>query len=78
MATATKERSSAKKVTGTGKNKNCWPGFEPVPDKKPDSKGSCRRIPGEHSASTRKATQRFAAADKLGKQGKPNPRKKSK
>lgn len=72
MATA-KKSTSKKKVTGTKKNGPCWPGFEPVPGKKPGTKGSCKRIPGEHSAATRRATQRFAAADKLGKQGKPNP-----
>lgn len=41
--------------------------------KRPGTKGSCQRILGEHSAATRRATQKFAAAAKLGKQGKPNP-----
>jgi hypothetical protein len=76
---STSEKSSTKKapaektVTGTKKNQNCWPGYEPVPGKKPGTKGSCQRIPGKHSAATRRATQKFAAASKLGKQGKSKP-----
>ena len=74
--TTSRKPSGKKKVTGTKKNQNCWPGFEPTPGKKPGTKGSCQRIPGEHSAATRRATQRFAAASKLEKQGKPNPNQK--
>jgi hypothetical protein len=54
----------------------CWPGFEPVPGKSPRQKGSCKPIPGKHSKATKRATQRAAAASKLEKQGKPNPRRK--
>ena len=53
-----------------------WPGYEPVPGKKPRSKGSCKPKPGPHTKSTRRATQRAAAASKLEKQGKPNPKAK--
>src|SRR5579875_2637161 len=88
MATATKssqhksartgsasgKRAAKKTVQGTHKNGHCWPGYEPVPGKKANTKGSCKRVPGEHSASTRRATQKFAAASKLSKQGKPNPK----
>ena len=51
-----------------------WPGYEPVPGKKPRSKGSCK--PKPHIKSTRRATQRAAAASQLEKQGKPNPKAK--
>jgi hypothetical protein len=61
--------ATAKKTTP---GNPCWPGFEPVPGKKPRSKGSCKPKPGPHSKSTRRATQRAAAA-KLEKAGKPNP-----
>jgi hypothetical protein len=74
----TVKRGTAKNATsrGTKKNAHCWPGFEPVPGKKAGTEGSCRRIPGEHSAATRQATQRFAAASKLEKQGRPNPKRR--
>jgi hypothetical protein len=55
----------------------CWPGYEPVPGKKPHSKGSCKPKPDHHSKPTRRATQKAAAASKLEKQGKPNPKAKS-
>jgi hypothetical protein len=55
----------------------CWPGFEPVPGKAPRQKGSCKPIPGEHSKATKRATKKAAAASKLEKQGKPNPRHKA-
>jgi hypothetical protein len=59
--------ATAKKTT----HKNpCWPGFEPVPGKKPRGKGSCKPKPGPHSKSTRGATQKAAAASKLEKAGK--------
>ncbi len=73
--TTPKKNSSAKKVTGTNKNQNCWPGFEPTPGKKRGAKGSCKPMPGKHSAITRRATQKFAAANQLDKQGKANPDK---
>jgi hypothetical protein len=53
----------------------CWPGFEPAPGKEPGTKGSCKPEPGKHSAATKKATQK-AAASRLEKAGKPNPRSK--
>jgi hypothetical protein len=62
--------ATAKKQT---RKNPCWPGFEPVLGKKPRSKGSCKPTPGPHSKSTRRATQRAAAASKLQKLGKPNP-----
>jgi len=67
-------RAENSKTQGTKKNGHCWPGFEPVAGRKAGTKGSCERIPGEHSAATRRATQRFAAASKLSRQGKPNPK----
>ena len=48
-------------------NNHCWPGYEPVPGKMPGTKGSCRPKPGTHSKSTRRATQKAAAASKLSK-----------
>lgn len=38
MAARKKARKSSKKKTT-----RCWPGYEPVPGKKPFSKGSCRK-----------------------------------
>jgi hypothetical protein len=58
------------------KKNPCWPGFEPVPGKQPRTKGSCRPKPGTHSKATKRATQRSAAASKLSKAGKPNPKAK--
>jgi hypothetical protein len=52
----------------------CWPGFEPVPGKKPRRKGSCKPKPGTPTKSTRRATQKAAAASYLEKAGKPNPK----
>ena len=48
MATTTKKTSSRGKAKGTsnkgsGKSERCWNGYEPVPGKKPYSKGSCRK-----------------------------------
>ena len=48
----------------------CWPGFEPVPGKAHNEKGSCKPVPGKKSAATKKADQKAAAASKLQKQGK--------
>jgi hypothetical protein len=58
----------------TKKENPCWPGYQPVPGKKPGSKGSCAPIPGAHSKATKRATQKAAAASKLEKQRKPNPK----
>jgi hypothetical protein len=58
------------------KENPCWPGFEPVPGKKPRTKGSCKPEPGQHSAATKHATQKAAAASKLEKAGKPKPKSK--
>jgi hypothetical protein len=66
--------TSAKKASRP--SNPCWPGFEPVPGKKPRTKGSCQPEPGHHSKTTRRATQKDAAASKLEKQGKPKPRAK--
>jgi len=54
----------------------CWPGFEPVPGKQPRTKGSCKPEAGPHSTATKRATQKAAAASKLEKAGRPNPKKK--
>ncbi len=54
----------------------CWPGFEPVPGKQPRTKGSCKPVPGEHSKATKRATQKAAAASKLEKAVRPNPKAK--
>ena len=69
----TTAKKSAKKAASKGNP--CWPGFEPTPGKKPGTKGSCKPEPGKHSASTKRATQKAAAASKLEKAGKPNPKK---
>jgi hypothetical protein len=79
MATAKKSaKKSAKKASSkktssnksTGKGNPCWPGFEPTPGKEPGTKGSCKPEPGKHSAATKKATQKAAAAAKLEKSGR--------
>jgi len=47
---------------------HCWPGFEPVPGKKPREKGSCK--PKVHqTAAEKKADSRAAAASKREKTG---------
>jgi hypothetical protein len=79
MATATShktrqssQKKSAKKSVkraNAKKSNRCWPGFEPVPGKRPGTKGSCKREPGPHSKATRHATQKAAAASKLEKRG---------
>ncbi len=66
-------KKAAKKSSG---GDNCWPGFEHTPGTTPGKKGSCEPVPGAHSKATRKATQKTAAASKLGKAGKPNPKAK--
>jgi len=73
------KKSAAKKSaakTSSAKKNPCWPGFEPVPGKQPRTKGSCKPVPGEHSKATKCATQKAAAASKLEKAGRPNPKAK--
>ncbi len=79
MTTAKKSVKKAAKKSSAKKSSNesnpCWPGFEPTPGKEPGTKGSCKPEPGEHSKATKKATKKAAAASKLEKAGKPNPKK---
>lgn len=70
----TTAKKAAKKSASNGNP--CWPGFEPVLGKKPRTKGSCKPEPGKHSAATKRATRKAAAASKLEKAGKPNPKSK--
>jgi hypothetical protein len=39
---ATTKKAAPKKKTTAKKQTRCWEGYEPVPGKKPYSKGSCR------------------------------------
>lgn len=71
----TAAKKSAIKKSSSKKNP-CWPGFEPTPGKTPGTKGSCEPEPGKHSKATKKATQKAAAASRLEKAGKSNPKKK--
>jgi hypothetical protein len=64
-------------MTTAKQTSRCWPGFEPVPGKTPHEKGSCKPKPGKKSAAVKRADQKAAAASKLKKQGKPNPRRKA-
>lgn len=78
-ATATKaaaKKSAKKAAQKTSEANHCWPGFEPAPGKKAGEKGSCKPVSGTHSKATKRATQKAAAASKLEKQGKPNPRER--
>jgi hypothetical protein len=68
------KKSATKK--SSSKSNACWPGFEPVPGKQPRTKGSCKPAPGKHSKATKKATRKAAAASKLEKAGKRNPKTK--
>jgi hypothetical protein len=70
----TTAKKSAKKSAAEGNP--CWPGFQPTPGKQAGTKGSCEPEPGTHSSATKRATQRTAAASKIEKQGKPNPKVK--
>jgi hypothetical protein len=45
----------------------CWPGFEPVPGKARNEKGSCKPKAGRQSKAVRRADQKAAAAGKLQK-----------
>ncbi len=64
-------RKTAKKAAKKSGSDTCWPGFEHTPGTTPGEKGSCKPEPGTHSKATKKATQKTAAASKLGKAGKP-------
>jgi hypothetical protein len=55
----------------------CWPGFEPVPGKKPRRKGSCKPKPGTPTKSTRRATQKAAAASLPRKSRQTQPQNKN-
>jgi hypothetical protein len=52
----------------------CWPGFEPVPGKKPRRKGSCKPKPGTPTKSTR---QKAAAASLPRKSRQTQPQNKN-
>ena len=77
------KKSPAKKSAGkkapakqsAAEGNHCWPGFKPTPGKKAGEKGSCEPEPGAHSKSTKKGTQKAAAASMLEKAGKPNTKK---
>ena len=65
------KKAPAKKSPKSGSETNsCWPGFEPVPGKGHNEKGSCKPKAGKKSAGVKKADQKAAAASKLRKQGK--------
>ena len=55
----------------TSATNHCWPGYEPVPGKAHNEKGSCQPKPGKQSKSVRRTDQKAAAASKL---QKTNPR----
>jgi hypothetical protein len=69
-------KTAGRKASKSQKGNPCWPGFEPALGKKPGTKGSCKPEPGRHSKATKRATQKAAAASKLEKAGKPNPKTK--
>jgi hypothetical protein len=69
--------SSSNKSSNAKQSSRCWPGFEPVTGKAPREKGSCKPKAGKKSAGVKQADQKAAAASKLEKQGKPNPRRKA-
>jgi hypothetical protein len=50
-------------MTTAKKTSHCWPGFEPVPGKKPMTKGSCEPKKTQ-TAGEKKADARAAAASK--------------
>ncbi len=62
----------AKKTAEEGNH--CWPGFEPTPGKMAGTKSSCQPKPGKQSPAVKKADAKAAAASKLQKRGKPNPK----
>jgi hypothetical protein len=63
-----KSASKAPTKKGSSETNACWPGFEPVPGKGHNEKGSCKPKPGKKSAGVKKADQKAAAASKLEKQ----------
>ena len=71
-AKKTPAKKTAKKAAkkSTSESNACWPGFEPVPGKAHNEKGSCKPKPGKKRPATKKADQKAAAASKLSKQGK--------
>ena len=75
-AKTSRPKTPNKKTSSSKKSNPCWPGFEPTPGKTPGTKGSCKPEPGKHSKATKRATQKTAAASKLEKTGRPNPKTK--
>ena len=73
---AKKSASKAPAKQTAAEGNHCWPGFEPTPGKMAGTQGSCKPKPGRKSAALKKADSKAAAASKLEKQGKPNPKKK--
>lgn len=67
------KKAPAKKSASEGNH--CWPGFKPTPGKMAGEKGSCEPESGTPSKATKKKTQKAAAASKLEKAGKANPKK---
>lgn len=64
MRMITTKKSSAQQ--SAKKSGPCWPGYEPVPGKKPGTKESCKPKANQTSAQ-RKADSKAAAASKLKK-----------
>lgn len=56
----TSKESAPKKINP------CWPGYEPVPGKKPRAKGSCKPK-ARQTATEKKSDARAAAASRLRK-----------
>lgn len=71
----TTAKKSTKKTAVEGNH--CWPGFKPTPGKMAGEKGSCEPVKGRKSPATKRAAQKMAAASKLEKAGRPNPKKSS-
>jgi hypothetical protein len=59
-------KPTAKKSSAKSAN-HCWPGYEPVPGKAHNEKGSCKPKAGKQSNAVRRADQKAAAASKLQK-----------
>jgi len=62
---------SSSKAPKAEQTSHCWPGFEPVPGKARNAKGSCKPKAGKQPKTVRRADQKAAAASKL---QKTNPR----
>jgi len=74
MAKSTKRSTTThKSIKGhtASQDSRCWPGYEPVPGKERNEKGSCKPKAGKQPKSVRRADQKAAAASKL---QKTNPR----